>query len=1042
MSAAAPILPVLRQFPNGRTTAELARQIGAEFDAPARRRLATELARLSAEGAIEIDLERRWRLPRRAAAMPITEGGAEASPEGETILQATPAWFVREPVLEPDAGEEPDPAPLTPLKLLRYYAAALRSDPRGDIVQYPDRHARQFQLLAGRGAWWPGEGGTGLIRMAEGDAPAAFREALSRRSADGGPIAVGWPLVVLRRHGAVQIVPVGLLAAEWSRQPDSYEVRVPLDAVALNPSFVSSSIGPSRQELRGRLTDDGRPLGVAEFGLRLRDAVAGQIRGRLEPTAPDEALDPSAQGVWNAVALFLPTDTTFTAGAARDLDAIADWSPQRLNRTALGILLGASPLGGSEDTTPTSVLNPVPLNTEQLAAARMGLDVPLGVVTGPPGTGKSQVIVSVVASAVAAGQSVLVASKNHQALDAIEERLAALAPGVPCVVRTLDPATSRDKGFEVVLGELAAADGGGAPAGVPDAALARLTALDAARREAMEAARQETVLRSRLADHIDRLVAMGEEARAPRRVPWWRRLLRIGWPSGPPAVLPPGADAVALRAAIAADRAALASMEVVASRSDPARLTRDIEEGFASQLGALLRARTTVAEPQRVAIADAAADRALEGVAVVDPALARRVVACRPVWVASVLGTPSRIPLVDALFDLVVFDEAGQCDIASALPLLARARRALVVGDPNQLSFIPGLGLLQERNLMRAYGLPLEGMGRYAQSRRTLFDLAQRMSGGHGVILREQFRSAPAIVEYLSGEFYGGRLRPGRGDEDFAAPEGLWPGLHWTDVAGVSEPAPEGGMANPAEAEAVADHLARLLRNGGFTGSVGVIAPFNAQVRALVMAIDRLVPAERRREADLRVATVDRFQGQERDLILFSPTVCAASPVGARSFVSRDWRRVNVAISRARAVAHVVGDLAFARSGEVRVLQRLAARATEPRARGGREGIFDSEWERRLDAAMRASGLDPKPQYPVAGRWLDFALFAEGVKLDVEVDGRRWHTDADGERKVGDLFRDAQLRALGWTVRRFWVDELDHDMGACIDRIRSDLAGG
>jgi very-short-patch-repair endonuclease len=61
------------------------------------------------------------------------------------------------------------------------------------------------------------------------------------------------------------------------------------------------------------------------------------------------------------------------------------------------------------------------------------------------------------------------------------------------------------------------------------------------------------------------------------------------------------------------------------------------------------------------------------------------------------------------------------------------------------------------------------------------------------------------------------------------------------------------------------------------------------------------------------------------------------------------------------------------------------------------------------------------------------------VKLDIEVDGRRWHQDADGNRKLDDHYRDAQLRSAGWKVVRFWVDELARDMEGCLDRIEREL---
>lgn len=78
----------------------------------------------------------------------------------------------------------------------------------------------------------------------------------------------------------------------------------------------------------------------------------------------------------------------------------------------------------------------------------------LSVVTGPPGTGKSQAIVAIATTALWAGQTVIVASKNHQALDAVEQRLSGIAPRASFLVRTLDPARDVDRGMVDVLHDL------------------------------------------------------------------------------------------------------------------------------------------------------------------------------------------------------------------------------------------------------------------------------------------------------------------------------------------------------------------------------------------------------------------------------------------------------------------------------------------------------------------------------------------------------------------------------------------------------------
>jgi len=195
---------------------------------------------------------------------------------------------------------------------------------------------------------------------------------------------------------------------------------------------------------------------------------------------------------------------------------------------------------------------------------------------------------------------------------------------------------------------------------------------------------------------------------------------------------------------------------------------------------------------------------------------------------ASVLGTPKRIPLEEGLFDLVIFDEASQCDIASALPLFARAKRAVVVGDDRQLSFIPQLGQAQDRNLMKAQGLPTAGMGRFAQSRQSLFDFAKRVPGVPRILLRHQYRSSGPIVDYISETFYGGQLTTSYDPKHIRLPKDQKAGIAWTHVSGPT--VPQQGNINHAEAEAIASHIHLLLVEQGYEGSVGVISPFRPQV--------------------------------------------------------------------------------------------------------------------------------------------------------------------------------------------------------------------
>jgi superfamily I DNA and/or RNA helicase len=355
------------------------------------------------------------------------------------------------------------------------------------------------------------------------------------------------------------------------------------------------------------------------------------------------------------------------------------------------------------------------------------------------------------------------------------------------------------------------------------------------------------------------------------------------------------------------------------------------------------------------------------------------------------------------------------------------------VGDPMQLRFVPQLSLHQERALMDAAGLGPTGRHAIAQSTNSLFEFAEGRDVAHRHFLSDQFRSDPAIVAYLNSAFYEGRLIAAQDSRHARWPDGYRPGLDWHDVRGRAG-REDGGNVNHDEAEAIVQLLTGMIRERSFEGSIAVLSPFNAQVGLLQRRLRAaLTEAELR---GIRVSTIDRAQGSEADVVLFSTVVAAGIHAGALTFYERERRRLNVAISRARALCLVVGDRAFARASRIGSLAYLAE-AVERRPKP--RGEFDSEWERRLHAALKRRGIDSFPQYPVGSRSLDLAIEPEGQRLDVEVDGRRWHTDADGNRKLADHLRDQELTARGWRVRRFWVHELAADMEKCVDIVEREL---
>ncbi|MEO5574722.1 MAG: TM0106 family RecB-like putative nuclease [Gaiellaceae bacterium] len=216
-------------------------------------------------------------------------------------------------------------------------------------------------------------------------------------------------------------------------------------------------------------------------------------------------------------------------------------------------------------------------------------------------------------------------------------------------------------------------------------------------------------------------------------------------------------------------------------------------------------------------------------------------------------------------------DEAGQVSLADALALGTAARNLVLVGDPLQLDQV------------------LQGThpgGSDASVLKHLLGDNATVPPDRGLFLERTFRLHPDICGYISEEFYEGRLEPADVAAERTTPFGT--GLRYLAVAHTGN-----RQESPEEVAVVRAEVARL-RAAGVT-DVMVVSPYNAQVNALREALP-----------GVRVGTVDKFQGQEADVVIYSMASSTGEdvPRGLEFLLSRN--RLNVAISRARCLAYLV----------------------------------------------------------------------------------------------------------------------------------------
>jgi very-short-patch-repair endonuclease len=227
--------------------------------------------------------------------------------------------------------------------------------------------------------------------------------------------------------------------------------------------------------------------------------------------------------------------------------------------------------------------------------------------------------------------------------------------------------------------------------------------------------------------------------------------------------------------------------------------------------------------------------------------------------------------------------------------------------------------------------------------------------------------------------------------------------------------------------------LRRLSVELGFEGSIGVTTPFHLQADMITKALER--DSELRNHLELHnqilIDTVHKFQGDERDVVIFSPVVSEGTKSQSLMFLKSTGNLFNVAITRARSLLVTVGDKQYCKQCGVSYLEHFAEYSS-----GNEVPVEASEWEHILQKALSDAGIPVTAQYHVDKYYLDLALFYNGKKLDIEVDGAMYHQAWTGELSYNDQLRNQALMREGWDVMRFWVQQVRDQLPWCIEQVQ------
>jgi AAA domain/REase_MTES_1575/Protein of unknown function (DUF4011) len=447
----------------------------------------------------------------------------------------------------------------------------------------------------------------------------------------------------------------------------------------------------------------------------------------------------------------------------------------------------------------------------------------------------------------------------------------------------------------------------------------------------------------------------------------------------------------------------------------------------------------------------------------------------RPVWMASpetVAQLFARFPV----FDVVIFDEASQCRLEEALPVLTRAKRLVVAGDEKQL---PPTRFFESTATDEADDLdgPTDAQTLFEKQQSQTEDLltASLQLQIDQAFLDVHYRSKNAdLIEFSNQQFYRDRLQaiPSHPDKrDALAPVRL------IRADGVYE-----GSENEIEAEKVVEVVKELL-SGDTPPTVGIACMNVAQRDVILEALDdaaaeddkfaKALDAARNRTnrgafEGLFVKNLENVQGDERDHMVISTTY---GPTKDGKFFQRfgplqqqgGGRRLNVLVTRARAAVHLVtsipatayrslppvpegstatgGYLLFAYLKYADDLQSAYAKQQEQKSASTNVDVLATRTPSKLATALAHviadhAKLGSMVHVGNEGFAVDVAVRDSTGRypLGVLVDGSRFALVDDIVE--WDIFRTKIEQDLGWNLMRVWSPQVFRDAGGIVRQVQ------
>jgi len=434
-----------------------------------------------------------------------------------------------------------------------------------------------------------------------------------------------------------------------------------------------------------------------------------------------------------------------------------------------------------------------------------------------------------------------------------------------------------------------------------------------------------------------------------------------------------------------------------------------------------------------------------------------------PIVMGEIKSLHPYLPFKEETIDLLILDEASQVNLAEIFPILFRAKRFCIVGDHNQLGIKAGgvifiskvfEKLTWQKHFAGLPGYPLDF--KTAQDRdllvseSSILDLIRNDLNpvtAAPVLLNEHFRSLPMLAEFTSEQFYKDES-PDSGLRIMTAVPDKKALNAFMDIE-VSTKREENSQINKGEVDKAFEVIQSFAKDSpndltrevfeipqlhGKPISIGVVCFIRDQVNYMKEEVLRRLTDEQQERISLMIGTPEEFQGNERDVMIFTPAVDEEQK-RSKAFME-DRNRFNVATSRAKYFKYFIhGKL----PSNMLLMQQMLTKMGQgkndikemdkgylPIGWTYKKSECDSDFElvvadvlEDLIASEYPNRLALYNQVHTCGFRLDFVVYDKTSKkaVGIEVDGKYHYFDDGNSYTDEHLERANALKRADWVIK-------------------------